>query len=723
MRKLLASLVLLALVAIARPAAAQVRINQLPSGTVSGTFVTICDNLSTSSKCTFNQLAAYFQANLNIVVPSGSITAGHCVEWLNSNTIEDAGAACGSGGGGSGTVTTVSIVSANGFAGTVANATSTPAITLSTSINGPLKGNGTALLAASAADIVNLFSACTGSQYLGADGACHNASGAGTVTSVGVTVPTFLSVTPATITSSGTFAISLSGTALPAANGGTGLTSLGTGVGAWLGTPSSANLLTALTDETGTGVVVANNSPTLITPALKGSSTGVTTIASANAGASNFTATLPATTDTIVELTATQTLTNKSIAASEVNSGQLGVANGGTGAATLTGPIKGNGTSAFTVAASADILGLWSGTCSSTTFLRGDGSCQTPAGGGTVSTTGSPATGNLTKFSGATSVTNGDLSGDVTTSGTLAATVVKINGTTLSGLATGILKNTTATGVPSIATSADVIADWSGTCSASTFLRGDGSCQTPAGGGNVSNSGTPTIHQTGVWQSATTISGVGPGTTGQAFASTGASTDPAYTATLSGVTSVNGTSIPSSATLLTSGGALGTPSSGTLTNATGLPLAGLATQVTATVVANTSGSTAAPTAVSLTSFQAALVAANANLVADATPGSGPLNDYSPTGYGTTTSVLYITPAGGGTTIDGIVAGSNMQQVFIINAEAAGGADLIKLVNQSASDTTAANRFLTSATVSLAIPPGGRVGCIYLAGSINRWSCQ
>jgi len=50
-----------------------------------------------------------------------------------------------------GTVTSVSVVSANGFAGTVANATTTPAITLSTSINGIIKGNGTALSAAVAA--------------------------------------------------------------------------------------------------------------------------------------------------------------------------------------------------------------------------------------------------------------------------------------------------------------------------------------------------------------------------------------------------------------------------------------------------------------------------------------------------------------------------------------------------------------------------------------------
>lgn len=52
------------------------------------------------------------------------------------------------GGGGSGTVTSVSVVSANGFAGTVATATTTPAITLTTTVTGLLKGNGTAISAA-----------------------------------------------------------------------------------------------------------------------------------------------------------------------------------------------------------------------------------------------------------------------------------------------------------------------------------------------------------------------------------------------------------------------------------------------------------------------------------------------------------------------------------------------------------------------------------------------
>lgn len=50
---------------------------------------------------------------------------------------------------GSGTVTDVSVVTANGFAGTVANSTTTPAITLSTTVTGILEGNGTAISAAS----------------------------------------------------------------------------------------------------------------------------------------------------------------------------------------------------------------------------------------------------------------------------------------------------------------------------------------------------------------------------------------------------------------------------------------------------------------------------------------------------------------------------------------------------------------------------------------------
>lgn len=106
-------------------------------------------------------------------------------------------------------------------------------------------------------------------KYLTTDGtntSWGTISSSGTVTSVAATVPSFLSVTGSPITTSGTLAISYSGTALPVANGGTGITSFGSGVATWLGTPSSANLAAAITDETGSGSLVFGTSPTLTTP-------------------------------------------------------------------------------------------------------------------------------------------------------------------------------------------------------------------------------------------------------------------------------------------------------------------------------------------------------------------------------------------------------------------------------------------------------------------------
>jgi len=64
--------------------------------------------------------------------------------------------------GGSGTVTSASVVTANGFAGSVATATTTPAITISTTVTGILKGNGTAVSAAAAADIPTVGAGSTG---------------------------------------------------------------------------------------------------------------------------------------------------------------------------------------------------------------------------------------------------------------------------------------------------------------------------------------------------------------------------------------------------------------------------------------------------------------------------------------------------------------------------------------------------------------------------------
>jgi hypothetical protein len=60
--------------------------------------------------------------------------------------------------------------------------------------------------------------------------------------------------------------------------------------------------------------------------------------------------------------------------------------------------------------------------------------------------------------------------------------------------ATGILKGNSSTYVTTPATSTDVKTLWTGTCDASTYLRGDGACQAPPGtGGGTVNSVAQTV--------------------------------------------------------------------------------------------------------------------------------------------------------------------------------------------------------------------------------------
>ena len=314
----------------------------------------------------------------------------------------------------------------------------------------------------------------------------------GTVTSVSATVPSFLSITGSPITSSGTLAISYSGTALPVANGGTGATTLsgylfGNGTSA---VTASATIPTTVLSGTITNAQLANS--TISGVSLGGNlanltagtnitfssgttyngSTAITINAAGatqvypSAGIANSTGSAWGTSysttgsGTVVALATSPTFVtpilgtptsgnfstgtftwptfnqNTSGTASNVT-GTVVVANGGTGVTTLSGIAYGNGTSAFTAATAAQVVSVIGSTAvtnatnatnATNIGITDDTTTATSVYPTFVTTT----TGNLPAKTSSTKLSF------VPSTGTLTATAFAGNGAGLTGITGGI---------------------------------------------------------------------------------------------------------------------------------------------------------------------------------------------------------------------------------------------------------------------------------------------
>ena len=470
----------------------------------------------------------------------------------------------------------LSVVNANGFNGIVTSGQNAT-LTIETTVTGIVKGNGTALSAAT-----------PGVDY-------------SIIDLIAVTVPpALLSVTPSSLSSSGTFAISLTTQASNTLLAGpiTGVATTPTFRGLVSTDIPALNYVSTLTTQGANQILAGPSSgvgapPTFRSlttadiPALPYGTGSVTSVALALPSIMSVSGSPVTTTGTL-----TGTLTTQ--AANSL----------------FAGPISGVGaTPTFRALTTADIAGLGVGTVTSVGMTVPSILSVTPS---TITTSGSFALSLTTEsankiFAGPSSgaaaiptlgsLTSADIpalpygTGTVTSVGLSLPSIFNVTGSpvTTSGTLSATLSNETANYVFAGPTSGS---------SAAPSFRSLVSTDIPSlpygtvtsvsqsfTGGLISVSGSP-ITSSGTL--ALTVAGTSGGipyfSSGTNWASSaaltsnalmiggGAGSAPSTTTTGTGVLTALGVNTGSSGSFVVNGGALGTPSSGTLTNATGLPL-------------------------------------------------------------------------------------------------------------------------------------------------------
>ena len=154
-----------------------------PQASAPGAFVCWWDSANHVMTCNDNSSGS----NANMVVPSNGAVNNQFVSYIDGAGIQHMGqpgfsvisgtATAAQGGTGVANTATITLGSAN-----------VNLATLGTGIVKNTTGIG-ALTNAASADVIGLFGNCSGTQYLGADGGCHTAAGSGTVTSSGSAAP------------------------------------------------------------------------------------------------------------------------------------------------------------------------------------------------------------------------------------------------------------------------------------------------------------------------------------------------------------------------------------------------------------------------------------------------------------------------------------------------------------------------------------------------------